>query len=82
MFRRDKSAGVTFENGAVLLGALELALLPQLFADGSAGDVCLDAKAVALSLVEVGQLDHVGLGDVLFLEDNQDNQVAWAAWAA
>lgn len=50
------------------MGALELALLPQLFGEGSAGDEGLDAKAVALSLVQVGQRDHIGLGDVLFLE--------------
>lgn len=50
-----------------------------MFGDGSAGDVCLDAKAVALSLVKVGQLDHIGLRDVLFLESREQLGVKWRA---
>lgn len=68
----------TFKDRPSFIWALEVALLSQLFADGSAGDVCLDAKAVALSTVKVSQLDHIGLWDVHFLEATQDNNLAWS----
>lgn len=45
-----------------------MALLSQLLAVGSAGDVGLHAETVALSAVELGQLDHAALRDVLFLQ--------------
>lgn len=59
--------GSTFKEGRVFIRALEVALLAQLLADAPAGDVGLHAEAVALSTVQASQLDHVGLGDVLFL---------------
>lgn len=59
---------LTFEDGAILIRALEVALLSQLFAVGSAGDVRLDAKAVALPTVKPSHLDLAALRDLLFLE--------------
>lgn len=50
-----------------------MALLPQLLAVGSAGDERLDAEAVALSRVQLSQLDHAALRDVLFLEATQNH---------
>lgn len=45
-----------------------MALLSQLLFLDAAGNVGLDEEAVALPDVQVRHLDHVGLGDVHFLQ--------------
>lgn len=60
---------LTLKDGlAVVVGALGVALLSQLLFMAAAGDVGLDEEAVALPDVQVRQLNHVGLGDVHFLQ--------------
>lgn len=69
---------LTSEDGGLLLGTLDVALLSQLLAVGSAGDEGLHAEAVAPPTVQRRQLDHAALGDVLFLEATK-SQLALAA---
>lgn len=60
---------LTLKDGlAVVVGALSVALLSQLLVMAPAGDEGLDKEAVALPNIQVGYLNHVGLGDVLFLQ--------------
>lgn len=60
---------LTLKDGlAVVVGALDVALLSQLLVMAAAGDVGLDVEAVAFPDVQVRHLDHVGLGDVHSLQ--------------
>lgn len=63
---------LTIKNGRlVIIGALGVALLPQLLISPAAGDVGLDEEAVALADVQVGQLNHAGLGVERFLQKDE-----------
>lgn len=60
---------LTLKDGlAVIVGALGVALLSQLLVMAPAGDEGLDKEAVALPNIQVGYLNHAGVGEVLFLQ--------------